>query len=362
MYWTRLAALAAMALALFPNSSPGQCDSGMFVDSLAFPQQGMAKVNGQFVEIEHAISRSVCYIEKHPVTESYTVEVDGKQETRTATKYVEVTKCKQVTVMEKMAFTMELIQVWDTEGAKVDAAKARKRLEAGETVLFANRKVPSYYLSVFKPETLVLQFTPYQVAMPAPGAVPEPPPAPVPVPRIVPPAAAPVPAPAAPAPRPVPADAPSAEAPAVAPAVGPSPTVKLAALTKSGIGLRTYVKNVSTNTAMMEKVDGEGKKEMIPYSIETESIQDIELRYPLAALKIMTAEGKEVAEADLPKLLEKPRCVLVSADGQAVSKEWLKIVRPEALIVVPPPAAPPLAISAPAPAPAPVPVPLPATP
>jgi hypothetical protein len=347
MNWTRIAALTVLLLAL-ATTSRGQYGHGVFVDPSAFPQQGRAKLEGDLVEIESANYKQVYYAEKQPVTEEITVEVDGKQEARTVTKEVEVTVCKLVSELRKETFPTESVQFWNTAGEEVDLEKGRERLKAGETVLYAFRKVPSYYLSVFKPETLVLQVTP-QPAMIVPEPAPADP-APAPEPKEVPPAEAPAPA-ADEATPPIPA--------------GPQPTVRLATFAEDKVGLRTYVKNVSETTAMVEKINAEGRKELVPFSMETETIQDVEIRYPLLALKITTAAGKAVAEADLPKLLAKPRCVLVSVDGQPVSPEWLKIVRPEALIVVPPPmsapmVAPVLIPPGPPPAPGAAPVPGPA--
>ena len=106
------------------------------------------------------------------------------------------------------------------------------------------------------------------------------------------------------------------------------------------LGLRSFTKQVSTESAMRE-ITVKGKKQSAPFSIEVESIVDIERKYPLDAVKVRRADKKPVSEADLAKLLAADRCVLVSTDGQEVDARFLKIVKPDALIVVAPIPLPP---------------------
>ena len=107
------------------------------------------------------------------------------------------------------------------------------------------------------------------------------------------------------------------------------------------------------------EIDVKGVKKQAPLEIESESIVDIERRFPQDAVKIHRADGKPIAAAELPKLLASDRCVLVSTDGQDVDAKYLEIVRPEALIVVAPMALPQISIGVPSIAPAPIPAPAP---
>jgi hypothetical protein len=245
--------------------------------------------------------------------------------------------CKLVFETQEQRLALRDLKFWDMAGAKVDSALARERLAAGGAALFATRKIPAYYLAVFKPDTLLIEASPHAL-LPQPMIMPVPVPAPQPMPA--PPAANPpvaVPAPAV-APMPVAPNPPVAASGSGVSTEGkserrPQPTVQLATITGDKLGLRTHLRVRTSETSYLEKLNEQGQKQRMPFSLETESIQDVERFYPLSVIQVTTAAGKEVAAAELPKLLSQTRCVLVSSDGQPIDKEWLQLVRPTALLV-----------------------------
>jgi hypothetical protein len=66
-----------------------------------------------------------------------------------------------------------------------------------------------------------------------------------------------------------------------------------------------------------------------------------EVRLPLDAkgVRVMTAGGKRVEPKDLRAMLKKTSAVLVSADGKDVDPLYLRLARPDALVVISPQAA-----------------------
>ena len=133
----------------------------------------------------------------------------------------------------------------------------------------------------------------------------------------------------------------------------------MARIADDKLGLRRYVKDISSETAYHEE-EVDGRKKLVPVSIEVESITDVERKYPQDLLKIYRADKKPLTDDELAKLKDTERCVLVSADGKDVDPRYLKIVKPEALIVVAPvspqiPFAAPILIPPPLPLPTPMP-------
>jgi hypothetical protein len=342
------------------------CGPANAIDPLLLPQQTWVKPLGEDFVLQRTTSTTVCYTVMKTVNQQIEVERDGQKRFETITKAIPVTMCKPVIQTQEHRLALRDVKFWDMAGAEVEPAQVRERLGAGGAALFATRKIPAYYLAVFKPDTLLIEVSP-QALMPQPVILPVPRPAPpspvssAPVPNApvanAPVANAPVAAPA-PAPANPPVAAPGITISAEAkPMHGPQPSVQLATLAGDKLGLRTHLRVRSSETSYVEKLTDQGQKQRVPFSIETESIQDVERFYPTRVIQVATAAGQEVAATELPKLLSQTRCVLVSSDGQPISEEWLKLVRPTALLITPPamPApmmAPPVAAPAPAASPA----------
>jgi hypothetical protein len=397
------ASLVMAALFVCPAAHRVVCAAGPYLDPGAFGQQ----VEAQVADGELTIIRTVTSISYETVTKTKTrtrvVEVDGEKREESITVEVPVTVPRMEARELKQKLPLAGVQAFDMQGKRVDGDQLGEALKEPRTVLLASRKVPRYYLTIYKPDTLLLVATPQAVfaAPAAHGAAPlaapieatprlDPPKAlaaPVvparpeaapklddPKPDAPPKADGPqtlppptVPAPAKPdAPRPLPA--PAAVAPPVLSAPALSGTVALAGsslqeplpsiarIVDDKLGLRRYVKDVSSETGMRE-VEQDGVKKLAPFSVEVESITDVERKYPQSVLKIYRADGKPLADDELAKLKDTERCVLVSSDGKDVDARYLKIVKPETLIVVPP--SPPMPFIAPTPIGTPLPLKLP---
>lgn len=309
---------------------------GAFVNPTSQPRQAKATVNGENVELEHVASMPVYETAVKEVKEAREKIVDGEKVVEEVVVPVTYTVAKMVSVKDVYKVSLKETEFFDMEGKPVDPAKVAARLKMGPTVLFAHRQVPPYYLTVFKPDTLFL-VVPMQFDLP--GTF-------IPAPGLEGPDEAPA---EGPAPRPEPAT-PAVPAPGAGPEEGPGvePSVVLAKATKDLVTLRSYVKEKSSETALIEEPDEKGAKRKVPISIEVETIVDVEKRYPHKALKAQRADGKAVTTAELNKLLAASRCVLVSGDGEKVAPSFLEIVKPDALILIPPVAEPPV-MSAPVP-------------
>jgi hypothetical protein len=59
-----------------------------------------------------------------------------------------------------------------------------------------------------------------------------------------------------------------------------------------------------------------------------------EVEHELKGVKAFEAGGKKVETSALPKLLARPTVVAVSADGRAVAAAYLRLLRPESLVLV----------------------------
>lgn len=291
---------------------------GASVNPNSLPRQAKAKVTdeGQIV-LQHVASLPVHESIVKEVKETRQRIVNGETKIEEVVVPVVTTVSKLVNVTQEYKIPLEQAAIFDMEGKPVETAKVTPRLKKGITVLFAMRQIPSYYLTVFKPDTLLVVIEPHALVPPA-APVPAPP-------EAAPPAE---PAPVKPAPPPV-------APPAPGPSPGIEPTVGLAKATKDLITLRSYVKESSSETALIEEQDETGAKKRYPISIEVESIVDIEKRYPHKAMKAQWADGKEISAADLVKQLAASRCVLVSRDGKKVAAGYLEIVKPDALILIP---------------------------
>src|SRR5262249_26208433 len=62
----------------------------------------------------------------------------------------------------------------------------------------------------------------------------------------------------------------------------------------------------------------------------------VKFRIKGEGVKVYTAAGKEVDAKEVPEKLKKPTIVLFAADGNKVDPFYLKLLKPEALVVVAP--------------------------
>jgi hypothetical protein len=399
--------LVVAALLAFPAAS-GVVYGGPPIDPSALGQQVQAKAADGQIVITRSQAQMVYETEFRTETRTRVIEVDGEKREETVAVEVPVTVPRVITSLMQQKVALESAEAYDMQGKRVAADQFGDALKEERTILLATRKVPRYYLTVYKPDTLLLVIAPqvlYGSPVPSgpallpvgPGVAPPkidaprtlPAPAPVPgdppkveAPRALPAPTAPAPGEAAPkpdappkptAPRTLPAptvpapagDAPAAAVlPALAAAASSEPLVSMARIVDDKLGLRRYVKDISSETALREE-DVDGVKKLVPVSIEVETITDVERKYLQNLVKIYRADKKPLAEDEIARLKDSERCVLVSSDGKEVDPKYLKIVKPEALIVVAPisqplmphivpvPGRPTLPLPAPVPAPQP---------
>lgn len=378
---------AVAALLAWPAAGRLVYGGGPPIDPGALGQQVQAKaVDGQIV-ITRSQMRMVYETQTRTETRTRTVEVDGEKREETVTAEVPVTIAKTVPTETQQKVPLKTAQAYDMQGKRIEEDQLADALKEERTILLATRKVPRYYLTVYKPDTVLLVIAPQDLygsppsippaplapgvvppkidaprtlpapTIPAPGeAPPKPDAAPKPAaPRTLPAPALPAPGEAPPkldAPRTLPAptvpappgDAPAREAPgavvlkegaSLATAPSLEPQVSMARIVDDKLGLRRYVKDLSSETAMRE-VEAKGVKKLQAVQIEVETIFDVERKYPQDLLKIYRTDKKPLADDELEKLKENERCVLVSSDGKEVDARYLKIVKPEALIVIAP--------------------------
>lgn len=398
-----------IAVLLICSAATGVLQAGgPYLDPSAFGQQVEAQASDGELTISRSVTRAILEIETRTETRVRIVDVDGEKREETVTVDVPVTVSRPETSEVQQKLPSESVQAFDMQGRRVADDQLAAALKEQRTVLLASRKVPRYYLTIYKPDTLLLVAMP-QVGFAGPAAVggapllpsttitptldppkvlpapavplkpevapnldspkPDSPPKPDAPPTLPAPTVPAVPKPDAPRPLPSPAAvAPPPLTPVAAlgavPLGGSSiqePLPSIARIVDDKLGLRRYVKDVSSETAMRE-VEQDGVKRLAPFSVEVESITDVERKYPQNALKIYRADKKPLADDELAKLKDTERCVLVSSDGKDVEGRYLKIVKPDTLIVVPPP--PPMPFMAPAspPAPSPAKIPMPPAP
>lgn len=353
----RRTSLSAAAVLLWVAGFPGAAQSGEpYIDPNSLGVQAHAKATDGRIVVSRTQTTTVCETQYRTETRSKLVEVDGEKREVRSEVTVPVTVCKPVTSTIEHTISVDTAQAFDMQGRRIEAPRLADALAEGTTILLAGRKVPRYYLTIYKPDTVLLVVEPQNTVAPLP-------PAGVP---IVPPAAASAPAPAAPpkpaAVLPMPATVATVAPAAAAPFGVPNfePQVRMARIVDDRLGLRSYVKDVSQETASGEQ-DVDGVKKLVTIQVEVESITDVERKYPLGLIKFSRVDKKALTDDETAKLKESERCVLVSADGKEIDARWLKIVKPDVLIIVAPLTQSPLQV-APAALPPPLPLPVPMPP
>lgn len=315
MFRRTLRSLLAWSLALAPAFSFGQGAWGgaSYLDPDSFPRQARAKTDeeGQIV-LTHILAQpfpeTVMREEKREriVKEG---DVEKIVEEKVA---VPATSMRIATYKQEYRVPLTDGIVFDLEGKPVKASAAAARLKKGATVLFASKLMPSYYLTVFKPDTLFLTVGPesqvFEAPMPLPpeeGAAPGefPPSAPPPI-TALPDEGHPVP-----------------------------PQVALAKAARNLVLIRSFVKDIEKEKMFLEETADDGTVSKQEFDVETETVTDIERRFPAKSIKATRADGKPVPAAELAKLLASSRCVLLAGDAKKVDPSYLEIVRPDALIL-----------------------------
>jgi hypothetical protein len=130
------------------------------------------------------------------------------------------------------------------------------------------------------------------------------------------------------------APAPSEEA--VKPPQGPPPAQVLASMTKAGefeITQPVLVPEVVREPRTIT-VNGQAVTQTVEV-VKTKTVQ-VTRRIKGDGVKVYTAAGKEVDAKDVPDKLKKPTIVLFAADDKKVDPFYLKIIKPDTLVIVAP--------------------------
>lgn len=363
MIRTSLFALV-VGLTCLSSSVQAQCLPG---DPLNFGVPvGATWADGK-IEIRRTVSHFACETVMKEELTTKTVEENGVARQITEKRQIPAIVCVPKVHTETRGVPAAKIQAFDMTGQPIATDKLAATLKEGTMALLAVRRVPSFYLSVYKPDTILLVVkandfysTNLEGIAPPPGFAPPglpappipapiaplpPPPAPGPVAPLPPPPvplappALPLPPPPVPKLNPAPAAKPETdiaflqpEADAADFPVTPGPFATIATIADGKLSLRDYLKEPSQESATYS-ITVDGKSVSAACQIEIESITDVERKYPLAAVKIGRANGAELAPAEAAQALAKARCVLKSTTGRKVDSAYLAIVRPETLIV-----------------------------
>ena len=125
---------------------------------------------------------------------------------------------------------------------------------------------------------------------------------------------------------------------------GPAPATVLMSVTKDGEFEITQASQVPTLEERTRTVNVDGRPVTEKYVVTVFKMVQVTRRIKGEGVKVYTAAGKEVDAKDVPDKLKKPTAVLFANDGNKVDPFYLKIIKPDTLVIV-----------APQPAPAPVP-------
>jgi hypothetical protein len=83
------------------------------------------------------------------------------------------------------------------------------------------------------------------------------------------------------------------------------------------------------------EVEVNGRKQLVTVTVMVSRPRTVEVTMRLGNAQAFTANGKRVDPAELAKRLKGPTLVLVSADGKMVDPFYLRVLREDALVLVP---------------------------
>jgi hypothetical protein len=130
------------------------------------------------------------------------------------------------------------------------------------------------------------------------------------------------------------APAPAEEA--IKPPQGLPPTQVIASVNKDGEFeiVQTVLVPETRSEERTVNMNGVPVKQVVQVTVfKTEQVSR---RLKGEGVKVYTAGGKEVDAKDVPAKLKSPTIVLLAADGKKVDPFYLKLIKPEALVIVAP--------------------------
>jgi hypothetical protein len=126
----------------------------------------------------------------------------------------------------------------------------------------------------------------------------------------------------------------------IKPPRGPQPCQVIARVDKDGNMEITETTAVLREEKRQRTVTIDGKAVTEEYVVTTVTQMVQTRRLAAKTVKVYTTEGKEVDPKDAAEKLRKQTIVLMSCDGQKVDPFYLKIIKPDTLVIVPPPPPP----------------------
>src|SRR5262249_15080349 len=118
---------------------------------------------------------------------------------------------------------------------------------------------------------------------------------------------------------------------------GPAPATVLMSLTKAGEFEITKTESVPTTETRTRIVPvAGGGAGTAAYNVPVFKMVQVTGRIKGEGVKVYTAAGKEVDAKDVPDKFKKPTIVLFAQDGNKVDPFYLKIIKPDTLVVVAP--------------------------
>jgi hypothetical protein len=134
--------------------------------------------------------------------------------------------------------------------------------------------------------------------------------------------------------------APAPPEPPPKPPEGAPPATVIASITKEGDVEITQAAMVPMQEQRQRVVTIDGRAVTETYQVTTFKTVPVTHRIKGDAVKVYTAAGKEVEARDVPEKLKKQTTVLFAADGKKVDPFYLKIIKPDTLVIVGPPPSP----------------------
>ncbi len=291
--------LFATGWLLVPTALAAQGDE--FLNSL--PQPVFASINDNGVVVT-ATTKFVSKVVRQLTTRVNTREIVVDGQTHQQSYEVTVPVSAYVTAHQPVIHTwsQDNLQVREVSGKEISYEELSKRLQQATLALFAAQEPSPNQLTAFKPETLLLiardpntvQHFPMSAVAPTPQL-----------------------------------DG------AAAPPDSAAPTVRRAYVQNGMLTLHIQVRTRMTTTVYRQSMnEGDTQKELVPIELAT-AFQSGQ-RMPFSAVEVYNAQGEALDAAQAAAALSTERCVLVSTDGGKVDPAYLQIVRPDALVVVPP--------------------------
>jgi hypothetical protein len=121
---------------------------------------------------------------------------------------------------------------------------------------------------------------------------------------------------------------------AIKPPMGQPPSQVVASMTKEGEFeiVQTVLVPEARNEERTVVVNGTTVKQVVQVTVFVPVQRTFRMKAEGA--KVSTAGGKEVNAKDVPDKLKKPTIVLLAMDGEKVDPFYLKIIKPETLVIV----------------------------